>query len=52
MEKIYRCECGREFTKPNSFNGHKSHCVTHLTITGNLQKRLDVDKENRKKHSI
>lgn len=30
MENLYRCECGREFTKPNSFNGHKSQCKIHL----------------------
>lgn len=29
-EKIYTCECGKTFTKPNSFNGHKSHCQIHL----------------------
>lgn len=29
-EKIYTCECGKTFTKPNNFNGHKSHCQIHL----------------------
>lgn len=32
--KIYICECGREFTTPNSFNGHKSSCRTHLAAVG------------------
>lgn len=26
----YICECGKEFDNPQSFNGHKSHCVVHL----------------------
>lgn len=26
----YRCECGKEFTDSQSFNGHKSHCRIHL----------------------
>ena len=30
MEKIYTCECGREFTNSQSFNGHKGHCKIHL----------------------
>lgn len=38
QEKFYKCECGKEFTKPNSFNGHKSHCKIHLQHTGNWDK--------------
>ena len=26
---LYKCECGREFTNSQSFNGHKSHCEVH-----------------------
>ena len=26
---MYKCECGKEFEKPNSFNGHKSSCKIH-----------------------
>lgn len=33
-EKIYKCECGKEFTKPNSFNAHKSNCRIHFEVTG------------------
>ena len=36
-EKIYKCECGKEFTKPNSFNGHKSRCLVHLEAHGKLE---------------
>ena len=36
MEKIYTCECGRTFTKPNSFNAHKSHCKIHFESKGDL----------------
>lgn len=27
---MYRCICGKEFDKPNSFNAHKSHCKEHF----------------------
>lgn len=27
---MYKCICGKEFNKPASFNGHKSHCKIHL----------------------
>ena len=36
-EKEFVCECGKTFTNPQSFNGHKSHCkVHHLEKYGNL----------------
>ena len=41
-EKIYRCICGKEFTAPNSFNGHKSHCKQHQI---SKYKTLDVYKQ-------
>lgn len=35
--KTYQCECGKTFTNPQSFNGHKSSCkVHHITKYGNL----------------
>ena len=37
-EKIYKCECGKEFTKPNSFNGHKSRCRIHAEAKGTWDK--------------
>ena len=31
------CECGREFTNSQSYNGHKTHCkMHHITKYGNL----------------
>lgn len=34
---MFKCECGKEFEKPNSFNAHKSHCKVHyLAKYGNL----------------
>lgn len=36
-EKIYTCECGKTFTKPNSFNGHKSGCKQHMLAVGKLE---------------
>ena len=41
----YVCDCGRVFDKPNSFNGHKSHCKVHLEKTGRLHVRNKVDSE-------
>lgn len=26
---LYKCECGREFSNPQSLNGHFSHCLIH-----------------------
>lgn len=41
---MFKCECGKEFENPQSFNGHKSHCKEHyLAKYGNLdafQKQL------------
>lgn len=34
---MYKCECGKEFEKPNSFNGHKSHCKTHMQINNKYE---------------
>ena len=50
--KIYACECGRIFDKPNSFNGHKSKCHVHLEQTGKLAKKLEQDRITNKKISI
>lgn len=33
---MFKCECGKEFEKANSFNGHKSHCKIHLEAVGKL----------------
>lgn len=30
LKKIYKCKCGKEFDKPNSFNAHKSMCRVNL----------------------
>jgi hypothetical protein len=34
MEKVYQCECGKTFDKPNSFNAHKSNCKVHFEACG------------------
>ena len=47
----YICECGKTFMTPNSFNGHKSHCVVHLEKTGRLHIRQQVDATNGAKQS-
>lgn len=33
-EKLYRCECGKEFDNPQSLNAHFSHCLIHKEKTG------------------
>lgn len=40
MNKTYKCECGKEFTNPQSFNGHKSNCVIHLKLTGKYENKM------------
>lgn len=34
MSTYYKCECGKEFNNPQSFNGHKSNCIIHLKVVG------------------
>lgn len=46
---MYTCICGKTFDKPNSFNGHKSHCKVHLNKTGRLHVRETVDETNKSK---
>ena len=36
-DKIYLCNCGKMFTNPQSFNGHKSHCKSHQLAKGGMQ---------------
>ena len=49
---IYKCICGREFDKPNSFNGHKSHCLVNAKQLGKYDYLVEVQlkrKENQVK---
>ena len=39
QQKIYTCECGKTFTEPNKFNGHKSNCEVHRTLKGTWELR-------------
>lgn len=43
VENYYRCECGKEFNNPQSFNGHKSHCIIHMEMNDKLQSLLETD---------
>lgn len=52
QQESYICECGKQYTNPQAFNGHKSHCKIHLTKTGRLQIREQVDKDNATKISL
>ena len=33
-KKKYICECGKEYTNPHAFSGHKSSCKIHLAAVG------------------
>lgn len=33
-EKIYKCICGKQFTHPNAFNGHKGFCEQYRLSIG------------------
>lgn len=45
-ESHYVCECGKEFTNSQSFNGHKGHCKVHqLAKYGSLDNMTIRDHE-------
>ena len=44
MTKEYLCTCGKVFTNPQSFNGHKRHCKEHLLLVGKLGKIEKADR--------
>ena len=46
---MYKCICGKEFDKPNSFNAHKSHCKEHYL---NKYGDLNYFNESNKARSI
>lgn len=42
----YKCECGKEFTNPQSFNGHKCHCeIFQFAKYGSLDAK--IERENK-----
>ena len=44
----YKCECGKEFDNPQSFNGHKSHCeIFQIRKWGSLDRKQERDKKFR-----
>lgn len=57
-EKVYLCECGKTFTNPQAFNGHKHWCKVHLVATNKeaqheqseSSRRINAAK-TRKKHT-
>lgn len=54
----YVCECGKQFTNSQKFNGHKTHCKVHLEAVGKLNERINAQQKfiesgntfNTKKH--
>lgn len=44
---LYTCVCGRTYTNPQSFNGHKSRCkIHHRNKYGNLDYLEDILKNS------
>lgn len=44
-EGNYKCLCGKVFTNSQKFNGHKTHCVTHLKSCGKYENRAKLQAE-------
>lgn len=43
---LYKCECGKEFTSSQAFNGHKGHCEIHqISKYGSLDKLIEHNKK-------
>lgn len=47
--QTYICECGKTFANPQSFNGHKCHCLVHRTANGSLNNWLLIREQNNNK---
>ena len=45
--KQFICECGKEYSDPQAFNGHRAHCKIHLANLGedHLEQRKALDKK-------
>lgn len=43
-EGHYKCECGKEFTNSQKFNGHKTQCKEHLIAVGKYENRKSLQK--------
>lgn len=49
---MYKCECGKEFDNPQSFNGHKSHCKEHQLFKygkKHFEENLKIQQTSQKK---
>lgn len=44
--KLFVCECGKEYTNSQGFNGHRAHCKVHLALLGDnhIQQRASLSK--------
>lgn len=47
-EGLYTCKCGKQFTKSQSFNAHKSNCIEILG-KDRYEKKLEISKAGLKK---
>ena len=46
----YKCECGKEFSNSQAYNGHKGHCLEHLIcLLGNYDSAVKKLNENKDK---
>lgn len=43
--KLFVCECGKEYTNSQGFNGHRAHCKVHLATLGedHVKQREQLD---------
>lgn len=48
----YKCECGREFTDPQSFNGHKGHCSIHHQSKLSAQDFIQWQQEEQERQQL
>lgn len=44
VKGYYKCECGKEFTNPQSFNAHKAKCAIHHKVVGNYDEWIEHEK--------
>ena len=52
MVGYYKCECGKEFNKPNSFNAHKSNCKIHYEKLNKLKEYEELQQRRKKKREL
>lgn len=44
MKKLFICECGKQFTEAQRFNGHKANCPVHMKACGKYDSWIENKK--------